>query len=382
MPRGRCVPMCRSKKRSPLQPPRSAQALGIEIDPRGARRSDPELRRHAAVVWTIPRRRVAADSKLLVEAHLRDCGACFSLFREGPEPAALNWETPEIAAASRRRPLRWGWALAVSAALLVTGVFVYRVYWEVPPGVRAEVQTIDGSAYLIDANGDRRLAAGAELGEGAELRTAGDSHAVLRLADGSVVEVNQRSTLDVGARGRDMTVSLKRGAVIVQAAHRKSGHFTCRTPDCRVAVTGTVFSVDAGLKGSRVAVLRGTVNVAHAGVHTALRAGDQMDDKRQSGAGTAGRAVCLESRPREICGHDGRIGECCASHRADSLPAAALQQRSAGARTGRYGLLCQHSQPGRIPTGGKWSFSGSAQPEPGAAGMVDEGTESQPRTVE
>lgn len=195
---------------------------------------------------------------------------------ESRERAPLNWAQPEVAKAAPMNPRRWGWALAAATAMLVTGLFLYRMYWQVPAGVRAEVQTIDGSAWLIGASGDRRIAPGTALSEGAELRTAGGSHAVLRLADGSLVEVNQRSALSVGARGRDMTVNLERGAVIVQAAHRDSGHLYVKTPDCRVAVTGTVFSVDAGLKGSRVAVLRGSVNVAHAGIHTTLRAGGQI----------------------------------------------------------------------------------------------------------
>lgn len=218
--------------------------------------------------------------RLLVDAHLRDCGVCLRAFRAGREDSALDWSTPAIgpviAPASRRRPLAWGWALAVSAALLVTGLFVYRAYWQIPPGVRAEVQSVDGSAYLIDENGDRQLAPGTELHEGAELRTASDSHAVLRLADGSAVEVSQRSTLGVGARGRDLTVNLSRGALIVQAAHRTSGRLYVKTPDCRVAVTGTVFSVDAGIKGSRVSVLQGSVHVAHAGINTLLQPGEQL----------------------------------------------------------------------------------------------------------
>jgi hypothetical protein len=49
-----------------------------------------------------------------------------------------------------------------------------------------------------------------------------------------------------------------------------------RTPDCRLAVTGTLFSVNSGIKGSRVAVLQGSVDVAHAGIHALLHPGEQM----------------------------------------------------------------------------------------------------------
>ena len=41
-------------------------------------------------------------------------------------------------------------------------------------------------------------------------------------------------------------------------------------------MTGTVFSVNSGIKGSRVAVLRGDVEVAHAGVESRLQAGEQF----------------------------------------------------------------------------------------------------------
>jgi hypothetical protein len=43
-----------------------------------------------------------------------------------------------------------------------------------------------------------------------------------------------------------------------------------------VSVTGTVFSVNSGIKGSRVAVLQGAVQVVHSGIHTMLHPGDQM----------------------------------------------------------------------------------------------------------
>jgi hypothetical protein len=220
--------------------------------------------------------KLSGPRALFVEAHLRDCGACLSRFRSGSGTEAVDWSTPKVRRALGWRPQVFGWALAPSLALLLCAFFVDRAYWQVPPGVRAEMQSIDGAAYRISDTGDRQLQPGDKLSEGDHLRTAGGAHAVLRLADGSTVELNERSVVSVGARGQNMTVSLDNGAVIVQAAKRTSGHLYVKTPDCRVAVTGTVFSVDSGIKGSRVAVLQGTVHVTHGGVDSLLHAGDQI----------------------------------------------------------------------------------------------------------
>ena len=211
----------------------------------------------------------------LIKAHIHDCSACHRYFQSG-SAKAVNWSVPKTAHASVWRPQVFGWTFASAAALLVCLLFVYKAYWEIPPGVRAEVQSIDGAAYRISDAGDRQLAPGDKLAEGEHLRTSGGAHAVLRLADGSTIEVNERSVLGVGARGHNTTIALDDGDVIVQAAKRTSGHLYVRTPDCRVAVTGTVFSVNSGIKGSRVAVLEGSVNVLHAGINTLIHAGDQV----------------------------------------------------------------------------------------------------------
>src|SRR5437764_8541880 len=89
---------------------------------------------------------------LLVKAHLSDCGTCLRYFREGSKAAVVEWFPPatrSTAARPSRRPHALGWALAFSFGLAVVATFFYKAYWEVPPGVRAEVQSIDGSAYLI-----------------------------------------------------------------------------------------------------------------------------------------------------------------------------------------------------------------------------------------
>jgi len=212
---------------------------------------------------------------LLVEAHLRECALCYRRLRSGS--GAVNWSVPKVMPARPKvRPLAVAWAMAASLAVAAGGLFVYQAYWQIPPGVRAEVQSIDGSASLITDSGDRLLAPGAQLHEGDVLRTGGGSHAVVRLSDGSTVEMNERSALGFRARGHNATLDLDRGALIVKAAHRNSGHLYVQTEDCRVAVTGTVFSVNSGIKGSRVAVLQGAVEVRHAGVRSMVRAGNMF----------------------------------------------------------------------------------------------------------
>ena len=251
---------------------RTAKGLGInpDVEIASAIRSCDDVRQllNSYRAGALPEARA-----LLVRTHLQDCGACLRRFHEA---STLDWAAPRIAAKPVHLPRAWGWALAVSCVLLVSAIFVYKAYWQVPPGVRAEVQSIDGSAYLVSGNASHQLTPGATLREGDELRMAGGARAVLRLADGSLVEADQRSTLGVGARGRNTTISLDQGALIIQAAHQTSGHLYVRTRDCRIEVTGTVFSVNSGIKGSRVAVLRGSVDVAHSGVHSVLHPGDQI----------------------------------------------------------------------------------------------------------
>jgi len=55
-------------------------------------------------------------------------------------------------------------------------------------------------------------------------------------------------------------------------------------PDCNVAVTGTVFSVNSGTKGSRVSVIEGEVHVKHAGMESILHSGDQVATTQSLGS--------------------------------------------------------------------------------------------------
>jgi uncharacterized protein (TIGR03435 family) len=66
------------------------------------------------------------------------------------------------------------------------------------------------------------------------------------------------------------------GSVIVSAAEQRDGHLYVQTKDCTVSVVGTVFLVDAEEAGSRVAVLKGEVQVQQGAALDKLLPGEQV----------------------------------------------------------------------------------------------------------
>ena len=121
----------------------------------------------------------------------------------------------------------------------------------------------------------RLIPAGYEIRNGDEVRTAKGSTAVVRLLDGSLVEMGERSDLSVSRGWKGTTIRLDGGKVIVQAAKQKSGRLYVATDDGLVSVKGTIFSVNRGTKGSRVAVIEGVVRVNFGENTTDLTAGEQ-----------------------------------------------------------------------------------------------------------
>jgi FecR protein/Putative zinc-finger len=219
-----------------------------------------------------------AARALIVEDHLKECVSCRSYahgravdsksnvgWRMEPASRGFQWSLGSLSFAAA--------SLAVIIALVWTG---RNWYIDGPPGSRARIDSIAGLAYRVGSTGEQALKPGDEITQGEFIRTAANSHATVRLFDGSKVELNQRAELAVSADRRNTTIHLDQGSIIVQAAHRRTGHLYVSAPDCTVAVTGTVFSVNSGTKGSRVSVIEGEVHVKHSGTESILHSGDQV----------------------------------------------------------------------------------------------------------
>ena len=204
----------------------------------------------------------------LVRDHLHQCVACRRVY-EGKVVSL------PIAPVVRQPNYTARWALAASVLIVAGGAVWWIATRNGQTGGRAMVAQLDGALYQVTADGIRPLLAGSDLPSDVELRTAKDADAVLQLADGSTLEMRERSSLSTSAGARDVTIRLGRGSVIVKAKHRTSGHLYVDTGDCRVSVTGTLFEVTAGVKGSRVAVVEGEVHVTQDNQEKILHAGDQ-----------------------------------------------------------------------------------------------------------
>jgi len=217
-----------------------------------------------------------AARTLLMEDHTRECIPCRRALLDARSGGAARVRSSVAESTARPRVLRWAIAASILGTVILGG---YAAYWYAPadPSVSAvRVQTIEGALYRVSGNLSTSVREAEEIAGGDVFRTAKGSRAVVRLSDGSRVEMNERAELSVSARRAGTTLHLTRGSIIVEAAKQGRRHLYVDTTDCAVAVTGTVFSVNHGTKGSRVSVIEGEVHVDLSGMRSVLGPGDQV----------------------------------------------------------------------------------------------------------
>lgn len=215
---------------------------------------------------------------LLLADHTHECIPCRKALKQartGNTEAARPTHVAGKAARSSAYPAwRWGIAAALVVGFGIAALMLFQRFSN-SGAARATVVAMDGAVYRVSDTDSRALKVGEEIPKGEKIRTAKDAYAVVRLEDGSLVETKERSEFSVSENSEGVTVHLDRGNVIVQAAKQRQRHLYVATPDSLVSVTGTIFSVNAGTKGSRVSVVEGEVHVNHAGNERVLHPGDQ-----------------------------------------------------------------------------------------------------------
>jgi uncharacterized protein (TIGR03435 family) len=158
------------------------------------------------------------------------------------------------------RTLAWRWLPAVAAAAILIGVVWAGLAWQGQRGYP-----------MLETTAGSRAIPPKEM-----VRSMDGAAATLTLPDGSRIEMRAGSELSWERHDDGTRIRLNSGAVIVNAAKRRSGHLYVQTKDVTVSVVGTVFFVNAEEEGSRVAVIEGEVRVQKGAAERKLRRGEQV----------------------------------------------------------------------------------------------------------
>jgi hypothetical protein len=220
-----------------------------------------------------------ARSLLLVD-HTHECIPCRKAMKDARSRYVNRIAPAKKAAVTRRysiQPVVLRWGIAAALVIGVGLIALPFIQHRLPLGgnLEATVQAAEGQVYQIADTRSALVTSGEKLQTGDRIRTAKDGHAFVRLGDGSIIEMKNRSEFSLTRNSLGTTIHLNRGAIVVEAAKQGKQHLFVETGDSHVSVTGTVFSVNSGTKGSRVSVIEGEVHMDHAGSERVLRGGEQ-----------------------------------------------------------------------------------------------------------
>ena len=214
---------------------------------------------------------------MLLEDHFRECISCRKAFKTARTVSSVSMPSEvTLSQPSKSRTIVRRAAIAAVLVIAFGLVGVVAIQY-LPWGLgNSTVQAATGPVYRVDRAGTHLLPVGSVIKKGERIRTTMGSTAVVRLEDGSLVEMNERTEFSVSNSVQGATIHLEQGNIIVQAAKQGAHRLFVSTNDCLVSVTGTIFSVNNGTKGSRVSVIDGNVRVENRGQESVLQPGNQI----------------------------------------------------------------------------------------------------------
>ncbi len=222
--------------------------------------------------------------RLITEAYQPDAPAADLLARVQQRMQAAAQAAPaerraRQTEAQRILSMRRRWSLGLSAAVMAAGIALIWYSFHLP----TRHGNPRGPGQVAQANEPGELTAKApvpgkpldEVKPGSEVRTEAGERRRVKLADGSIIYLNEKTTLAVDA---ERHVSLKAGEVFVEVMPQESkAKFSVKAGSREVTALGTKFAVKAEDGGkSRVTVTQGRVKVS-GDVDQELTTGQQLD---------------------------------------------------------------------------------------------------------
>jgi len=278
---------------------RARAAIDVQRGPQGvvtegteapsASKSWDSIEDYIAAIPTYLAKELTPAQTLLFEEETRQSIPLHRALNEarGQEPDQSEF----LAASGKSSRYRWLAAAATVAALAIALFVVMPQLPSFDQSQLAQVEGIDGQLYQLVDGRLEALTPGTWINGRQRVRSAGGSSAIITLDDGSQIEVDERSELSITRRGIGNRVDVSRGRILVVASPQGSGTLDVITNEFAVSVTGTIFEVAHGTKGSRVAVIEGSVDVLLQGDTTSLEPGEVMDSRMERAALTAAEEI-------------------------------------------------------------------------------------------
>src|ERR1041384_2180130 len=151
-----------------------------------------------------------ARSLLLVD-HTHECIPCRKAMTEARSRRSVTIEPAASKSRYTLQPviMRWGIAAALVIGLGMLAIPFVQRFW--PYGdFEATVQAAEGQVYQIADTRTAAVGNGAKLQQNEKVRTAKDGRAVVRLSDGSLIEMKDRSELYLTKTANGTTSHLNR----------------------------------------------------------------------------------------------------------------------------------------------------------------------------